>query len=395
MPDTAQYQPTYTFRPAKREGVGLFIGIAGGTGSGKTYTALELATGIAGEDGVIYAGDTEARRMSHYDKDFKFQVADMVAPFRPAAYETLAKDAEFYKAKALVIDSMSHEWAGDGGVLEWHDEFLDRAVAKAMQNAREDEYVDEDKIRNANNMRAWVTPKVEHKRMIQSFLQRRMPIIFCFRAEERVKVLPNGRVEAMGWTPIGDQRFMFELTVMITLANDKPGIMRYDLPRKIQQQHLHLFPEGRLITRQAGAKLAAWARGEDISPAPKPTPTPAPKKNGNGNGKQADPSPTDKTTAIVDALIVRINAKESEAEVDAIFKEDLVNRQCIWMRQHREDQHTRLMEAADARIAALKKKAEAEAAAPTIPEETERPNTDTAPADQAAPSTEGEQPPEA
>lgn len=394
MPDTG-YQPTYTFKRAKREGVGLFIGISGGTGSGKSYTALELATGIAGPDGMIAAADTEGRRLSHYDSKFVFDVVDLLPPFRPMAYETVAKDAEAAGAKVLLVDSMSHEWAGDGGVLEWHDEFLDRAVAKAMQNAREGEYVDEEKVRNANNMRAWVTPKVEHKRMIQSFLQRRIPIIFCFRAEEKVKVLPNGRIEAMGWTPVGDQRFMFELTVMITLANDTPGCTRYDLPRKIQEQHLHLFPDKRLITREAGAKLAAWARGEDISPAPRQPAGENKKLATNGNGKKQEQPSTDKTTAIVDALLVRINEMTDPVAVDAIFKEDLVNRQVVWMRQHREDQHSRLMKAADDKIEALNKAAK-EAQSPEPPtQDNEVPKTEVTDADRSSPPTEGEQLPEA
>ena len=39
---------TYIFRPAVRENVGLLIGLSGASGAGKTYTAMELASGIAG-----------------------------------------------------------------------------------------------------------------------------------------------------------------------------------------------------------------------------------------------------------------------------------------------------------------------------------------------------------
>jgi hypothetical protein len=113
-------------------------------------------------------------------------------------------------------------------------------------------------------MSAWIKPKMAHKAMISSFLQRRIPIVFCMRAEEKTGVGPGGKPVALGWTPIGDPRFMFELTTMITLANDKPGRVNYDLPRKIQRQHLHLFPDGELIGEEAGAQLAAWARGDDI-----------------------------------------------------------------------------------------------------------------------------------
>jgi len=202
----------FQFSPAKRAGVGLFVGVAGGTGSGKTYSALRIAKGIAGGKRIA-AVDTEGRRMSHYASDFDFDVADMLAPFRPDRFADAAKDAEGKDYGVLVIDSFSHEWAGDGGVLAWHDELMGDNEKK--------------------NMSAWIKPKMAHKAMINSFLQRRIPIVFCMRAEEKTGVGPGGKPIAMGWTPIGDSRFMFELTTMITLANDKPGRVNYDLPRKI------------------------------------------------------------------------------------------------------------------------------------------------------------------
>src|SRR5437870_13485663 len=36
----------FEFRPAKREDVGLLIGLSGGTGSGKTFTAMRLPKGL-------------------------------------------------------------------------------------------------------------------------------------------------------------------------------------------------------------------------------------------------------------------------------------------------------------------------------------------------------------
>ena len=50
-----------TFRPALRENVGLLIGLAGGSGGGKTWSAMLLAKGISG-DKPFAVIDTEARR---------------------------------------------------------------------------------------------------------------------------------------------------------------------------------------------------------------------------------------------------------------------------------------------------------------------------------------------
>lgn len=297
----------FKFSPAKREGVGLFIGIAGGTGSGKTYSALRIAKGIAGAKRIA-AIDTEGRRMSHYASDFAFDVSDLLPPFRPERFAQAAKDAEAAGYGVLVIDSFSHEWAGEGGVLEWHDEIKG----------------DNEKM----NMSAWIKPKMAHKAMISSFLQRRIPIVFCMRAEEKIGVGPGGKPIALGWTPIGDPRFMFELTTMITLANDKPGRVNYDLPRKIQRQHLHLFPDGELIGEEAGQQLAAWARGDDIG----------------GVG----PSGKSKAEQAVDALIVAVQATKSSEEINAVLMADTAAKQIIWLQEKRPEEHARLYRAVNA-----------------------------------------------
>ena len=72
---------TFTFRPAIREDVGLLIGLAGGTGSGKTYTAMRLASGIAGDKRFCVI-DTEAGRAKHYADQFKFDHGDLKPPRR-------------------------------------------------------------------------------------------------------------------------------------------------------------------------------------------------------------------------------------------------------------------------------------------------------------------------
>lgn len=294
----------FEFKPAKREGVGLFVGIAGGTGSGKTYSALRLAKGIAGGK-PIAAIDTEGRRMSHYASDFKFDVTDMLPKFRPERFADAAKSAEAKGYGVLLIDSFSHEWAGEGGVLEWHDEIKG----------------DNEKL----NMSAWIKPKMAHKAMISSFLQRRIPIVFCLRAEEKTGVGPGGKPIALGWTPIGDSRFMFELTTMITLSNDKPGRVNYDLPRKIQRQHLHLFPDGELIGEEAGQQLAAWARGDDIG----------------GVG----PSGKSKAEQVVDALIDEVQKATTGEAINAVLTEETAAKRIAWLLDKRPEEHARLYKA--------------------------------------------------
>jgi hypothetical protein len=297
----------YNFAPAKRENINVFIGLAGGTGSGKTKSALRLARGMVGPDGRIAAGDTEGRRMSYYAGHDKFDVTDILPPFEPPVFRKLAEDAEAAKYDCLIIDSMSHEWAGDGGVLEWHDHELDKFAGE------------DDAKRERQNMRAWIKPKSAHKSMVNSFLQRKIPIIFCFRAEERVKPTTGGGIQSLGWQPIGDQRFMFELTTLITLSSAAPGVVDYKLPRKIHEDHLGYFPDGVQIGEQAGAYLALWAKG-----AP------------------------DKITQGVTELLKRIKEQDTGAKVDAIMAEPQVQKQVQWLAKNRPPEHKRLFDVANA-----------------------------------------------
>src|SRR6187551_3523827 len=114
----------FTFRPAAREDVGLLVGLSGASGSGKTYTAMRLASGIAG-DKPFAVIDTEAGRAKHYADMFRFDHGDLAPPFTPQRYAEAIAAADGAGYAAIVVDSMSHEWAGDGGVLEQHELELD------------------------------------------------------------------------------------------------------------------------------------------------------------------------------------------------------------------------------------------------------------------------------
>ena len=139
----------FTFRPAVREDVSLLIGLSGGTGSGKTRSAFRLATGIAG--GRPFAViDTEAGRAKHYADAFRFDHGDLKPPFRPSAYEDAIKAADDAKYPVIVVDSMSHEWAGEGGILDWQEDELQRMAG------------DDWKKREACKMAAWIKPKMAH-----------------------------------------------------------------------------------------------------------------------------------------------------------------------------------------------------------------------------------------
>lgn len=249
---------SFTFRPAIRENVPLLIGLIGGTGGGKTYTAMRLAQGIAG-DKTFCVIDTEAGRAKHYADQFKFDHGDLKPPFRPDNYveAIMAADAAGYPV--IVVDSCSHVWAGDGGVLDWQEEELNRMAG------------DDWKKRESVKMAAWIKPKMSLKQMTQKLLQVRAHVILCFRAEEKIEMVrEDGKMKIIpkitktglaGWVPICEKNLPFELTVSFLLLADNPGV---PLPIKLQEQHRELFPVNVPITEQSGRKIAEWAAGGSI-----------------------------------------------------------------------------------------------------------------------------------
>lgn len=246
----------FTFRPAIRENVGLLIGLAGGTGSGKTYSAMRLAAGIAG-DKPFAVIDTEAGRAKHYADKFRFDHGDLKPPFSPDAYAEAIKAADDAGYPVVVVDSMSHEWYSEGGVLDMQDAELDRMVGTDW------------KKREACKMAAWIKPKTSHKHMVSKLLQVRAHVILCFRAEEKVemvredgkmKIVPKqGPTGLHGWMPVTEKNLPFELTCSFLLTADAPG---YPKPIKLQEQHRALFPLDKHIDEQSGKLVAIWASGK-------------------------------------------------------------------------------------------------------------------------------------
>ncbi len=239
---------TVTFRPAVREKQRLLLGLAGGTGSGKTFSALELAKGIS-QGARFCVIDSENGRASTYADQFDFDVTDIRAPFRPATYTEaiLAADAAGYPT--IVVDSASHEWYGDGGCLDWHDEIMGTDQRK--------------------NITAWIEPKKAHKRMVTQLLQMSAHVILCFRAEPKVevgtdsqghmKVTPKASLTGLdGWIPIAEKNLPYELTASFLLMADKPGVPR---PIKLPDPLKPLVPLDRPLAAVSGLALAEWAAG--------------------------------------------------------------------------------------------------------------------------------------
>lgn len=262
-------------RPAVREKTPLLLGLVGPSGTGKTYSALRLATGIQRvSGGEIFVVDTEARRSMHYAPDkgesanpakgkFAFRIVPFGAPFGPLEYLKAIEHCVKKGAKTIIVDSMSHEHEGPGGVLEMHE-------AETKRLARQWK-VSED----AAKMSAWGKPKSERRRMINTILQMDANFIFCFRAKVKLKIEKGKQPAPRGFMPLAGEEFVYEQTARFLLlpgANGRPTLTsNFEGEReiiKIPSQFRELFSKpGEQLSESLGVLMAQWAAGAE---APEP-----------------------------------------------------------------------------------------------------------------------------
>jgi len=238
-----------TFQIAKREAVPLMVALAGTSGSGKTYSALLMAAGIAGSEGKVGFIDTEAGRGSMYadDPDIiqampggQYYIQKLTEPFTPQKYADAIREAIKFGINVLVIDSATHEWEGFGGCQD---------------------IAENNKLRGMPN---WAMAKMQHKKLMNLLTQCPMHIIFCLRAREKSKPVKNpntGKTEIVefGMQPIQEKNFMYEMTLSMMLEDKAPG---KPILTKCPKPLLHLFTgDQAIITKDVGEKLCTWSQG--------------------------------------------------------------------------------------------------------------------------------------
>jgi ABC-type dipeptide/oligopeptide/nickel transport system ATPase subunit len=241
--------PTRQFQiaPGVRKQVPLWWGLYGPSGGGKTFTALRLAKGIQQvQGGPVYGVDTEAGRMLHYADQFDFMHIPFGEPYGSLDYLAVIRAALKHnttgKRPTVIIDSMSHEHEGPGGMLELHDQTATRmATYDGKFDAKKYERV---------KMLAWADPKAKRRALINGMLNVEANFILCFRAKEssvpvqKQEEGTNGRtytkteVVHQGFVPIGGDDFIYECTAAALLMPGAKGVPTW---------HSQLVGEARMI----------------------------------------------------------------------------------------------------------------------------------------------------
>jgi len=190
------------FQKAERKKARLRLALCGPAGSGKTFSALKIAQGIGGRIALI---DTEHESGSLYADLCEFDTAPIAPPYTPDKYRSAIAAAEAAGYSVLIIDSFSHAWAGEGGLLDMHDK-----AAAAM--------------RSGNSFTAWREITPQHNALVESLLGAKLHVIATLRTKTAYDLVDDGNGKKkpvkIGLAPVQREGVDYEFTSVFDLSID-------------------------------------------------------------------------------------------------------------------------------------------------------------------------------
>lgn len=216
---------------ASRKNAKIKMAIQGPSGSGKTYSALSLAYGLCGDWTKIAVIDTENHSSELYAHLGNYQVLHVEAPFSPERYIEAIQVCEKANIEVIIIDSISHEWEGIGGILATHSSMT------------------------GNSYTNWSKLTPRHNAFVQHMLQSPLHIIGTIRAkQEYILSERNGKQvpEKVGMKGVTREGMDYEFTLVFNLDMRNQATATKDRTSVFAGK-----PEFR-ITAETGRKVLAW-----------------------------------------------------------------------------------------------------------------------------------------
>lgn len=228
------------FKKAERKQARLRLALTGPSGAGKTYSALLIAKGLGGSIAVI---DTEHGSASLYSDLADFDVCELEAPYEPERYIAAIQEAEKAGYDTLIIDSITHEWNGKGGILE--------LVENKTKTSK-----------SRNSYTAWndITPR--HQRFVETILASRMNIIVTMRSKAEYALEKNekGQMVPRKLTMAPQQRdgIEYEFTTVLDLTVENHLA-------EASKDRMGLFTQPFVIAEDTSKKILDWlAMGKEL-----------------------------------------------------------------------------------------------------------------------------------
>lgn len=237
------------FKKAQRKMVKLRLAITGPSGSGKTYSALRIAKGFGGKFAVI---DTENGSASLYSEGFDFDVVELAPPFTHSKYVEAIEFAEKNGYETLVIDSITHAWAGEGGLLEQKSS-IDR--------------------RGGNSYTNWSSVTKNDNEFKSAFLHSSLNIICTIRSKQDYIIETNDKGKQVprkvGLAPIQRDGIEYEFTTVFDVGMTHEASVSKDRTGMFVDRIFQL-------TEETGQEIRRWMNDAEKDPGTEKEITPAP-----------------------------------------------------------------------------------------------------------------------
>lgn len=229
-------------RKAVRKKAKLRLGLVAPSGAGKTYSALMLAFGLGGKVGMI---DTEHGSGDLYAHLGDYDIINIEAPYTVAKYRAAIEAFEKAGYGVIVIDSLSHAWAGDGGLLDKQGKIADSG--------------------KGNSYTAWRSITPEHNGLIDAMLQSPCHVIATMRAKVEYVIEKNERGKdtprKIGMAPVQREGMDYEFTVVLDIDSQHVAHASKDRTGLFDGQYF-------TVTQDTGKQLMQWLEAGVDAPPP-------------------------------------------------------------------------------------------------------------------------------
>lgn len=199
------------FKKAERKQAWLKLALTGPSGSGKTYSALAIASGMGKKIALI---DTENHSASLYADRFDFDTLEIDPPYTVDKYVDAISAAEKAKYEILIIDSLSHAWAGEGGLIQ-QKEALDERGAGGDR-------------KNKNSYTNWATITKQHEKFKAWILAADLHLICTMRSKQDYVLGEGNKPIKVGMAPIQREGMEYEFATVFDIAMNHTALASKD-----------------------------------------------------------------------------------------------------------------------------------------------------------------------
>ena len=216
---------------AERKQARIKMALQGPSGSGKTYSSLLIALGLCNSWNKIVVIDTENQSSHLYAHLGDYKVLSISPPFSPERYIQAIKACVESGAEIIIIDSISHEWEGEGGILSIHGKMT------------------------GNSFTNWnaVTPR--HNAFVNAIIQCPIHIVATIRSkQDYVLSEKNGKYvpEKVGLKGVTREGVDYEMTLVFELD------IRHNAKATKDRTGLFIDKPDLLIDPAIGERIKAW-----------------------------------------------------------------------------------------------------------------------------------------